>query len=630
MLKRQTDPYCRAMGHTGPKSNRTSHVYDGGDSWANTELTKVNYRYRDLGRAWGGVYRTNDISMVLNVRRGLEGQVMKDAATVLIERGHLLLVDYTAWSWLERTLHDAFSSYVGGDRSHWLYPLFQRVGSYMAVRVNPLTLKASDYFPGAGESTTQLPPLKTLDKAEETFDNLRAIIEPVMLSWLDYPAKPVDKARGWLLRVLVHYLGPVALYLPQTWNVWQQMATVIDPGGRKPSERKGKAWKEAVRTYMGRADLDRTREATRMFEERLFEVSGMNANELRIVVSSSLAAPLDLEVEEFGDEPRVLVGVASATPGVQGEVGGWGICDGGLTVFDRVALDQFFDQIRLLYPLLEKPNEAPAKPGPKEGKVARRTFKFLKNVYDSRDKKLPFRDLAPSRATILRESGPFSDSNLRTRAGFFSALVYRGATHNTPFLVERRRHFFLNLDDFQQAVKDCGEQDDTFFVNKNAYGVCTNRSLDHVPSYWEASGKRVYLDWLEGKVSAPSFVALFEMFLQDPELRGFGGLTSYLLASDYAIAGCVDMPSEADMAEVIVRLSAGGLGGLAKLMGRTREELKKDAKAVLQAFSSLHNVVRERIEAGILEKMGFSLFVLEHMLCKFLRLSQKVYHDIYE
>jgi hypothetical protein len=279
--------------------------------------------------------------------------------------------------------------------------------------------------------------------------------------------------------------------------------------------------------------------------------------------------------------------------------------------------------------LLENPSEAPAKPGPKEGKVARRTFKFLKNVYDSRDKKLPFRDLAPSRATVLGESGPFSESNLRTRGGLFSALVYRGATHNTPFLVERGQHFFQNLHDFEQAVKDCGDQDDSFFVNKNAYGVCTNRRLEHVASYWEASGKRVYLDWLEGKVSAPSFVALFETFLEDPELRGFGGLTSYLLASDYAIAGCVDMPSESEMARVIVRLNAGGLGGLAKLMGRTREELKKDDETVLRAFSSLHNVVRQRIEGEILEKMHFSLFVLEHMLCKFLRLSQKVYHDIY-
>lgn len=66
-----------------------------------------------------------------------------------------------------------------------------------------------------------------------------------------------------------------------------------------------------------------------------------------------------------------------------------------------------------------------------------------------RDFYLPFREHGPSRlAAVHSNPGPFHPEFVRTRAGFFSALIYCAVTFGAPMVYEDHKVFFSDLDDW--------------------------------------------------------------------------------------------------------------------------------------------------------------------------------------
>ncbi|KAF8231105.1 hypothetical protein L208DRAFT_1278828 [Tricholoma matsutake] len=67
--------------------------------------------------------------------------------------------------------------------------------------------------------------------------------------------------------------------------------------------------------------------------------------------------------------------------------------------------------------------------------------KFLAHVQENTDKKLPLHDYMPSCLCILEPGGPFSPDMVSTQEGLFSALIFRGITFHTDFLLQQEQIF---------------------------------------------------------------------------------------------------------------------------------------------------------------------------------------------
>jgi len=181
-----------------------------------------------------------------------------------------------------------------------------------------------------------------------------------------------------------------------------------------------------------------------------------------------------------------------------------------------------------------------------------------------------------------------------------------------------------------QAALD-EDQPPTYFCNPSAYGkAITNRSTDQASNLWRATGNPVWNRWLLKK-EIPTFLQVFEIFAyakwdnsKEMAFPSFGPLVSMLIASDYAIAGAVQMPSPEEMGQVIWRLKAGGYRGLTNLgfaVG-TQEE-------TVASFCTYHNYLQQNISRERQMQMKFSVFTSENGLCKHHRLSLAQWESLY-
>ncbi|KAA1479995.1 hypothetical protein DENSPDRAFT_789805, partial [Dentipellis sp. KUC8613] len=196
------------------------------------------------------------------------------------------------------------------------------------------------------------------------------------------------------------------------------------------------------------------------------------------------------------------------------------------------------------------------------------------------DRYLPFRENGPSVLAIRRAGGPFSPEHIRTKAGFFSALVFRGVTFSTEFAIQHRT-LFHDLNDWNVYIQSVIDNSPsslpaTYFCKKHAYGSTTDRSVDHVQKYWEVAEEHwETMVGLDGK--ANSFKAFRDEIVKGKNAHGnslyhaFGPLTGYLLTADYAEAGLIQIPTKEEMGDLIVDIGAGAVSALEE-MGLVRKK----------------------------------------------------------
>lgn len=110
-----------------------------------------------------------------------------------------------------------------------------------------------------------------------------------------------------------------------------------------------------------------------------------------------------------------------------------------------------------LLPLVPFPNQLPAD-----------CSKLVEQVYRDADKKLPFREHAPSRLRVLDASGPFHPDHIDQPGGFASACIWRGITFGTQSVLEGP-NYWTSLHMWKQWAEG---KDDTYLCNLSAYGAC--------------------------------------------------------------------------------------------------------------------------------------------------------------
>jgi hypothetical protein len=240
-------------------------------------------------------------------------------------------------------------------------------------------------------------------------------------------------------------------------------------------------------------------------------------------------------------------------------------------------------------------------------------------IAKDRDFYLPFRQLAPSKQIVLDDpEGPFSPTRLRTREGFFDALIFRLITQASPILLQEKQVCFGSLARFQSAIEG---KDQLHYCRPKATGRHNRiNNISHVPNYWENSA-----DWSNHWINNTG-VTLDSLLLwlvgnKDGKKRffGMGNLVGWLLASDYAYAGLVNMPDASEVGKTIFKINAGGKDGLA-LLGFDVDT----PEACSKAMNKIWNAICSNFSSVEIEEMGLDAITIEHALCKFKRL----YRDI--
>ncbi len=257
---------------------------------------------------------------------------------------------------------------------------------------------------------------------------------------------------------------------------------------------------------------------------------------------------------------------------------------------------------------------------------------FQEHMFKDMDANCPFREKAPSRVKITSPEGPFTRGRIRTRAGVFSALVFRGILFKTRALLEKGHSgYFANFEEWEEFEASCQaelEADPEYLCNPCPHGAQRWRSAGHAKAYWLAS-EIVHRKIEEGA----SFEDLMG-FVARGKLKGkkccpaFGPLLAYLFCVDLCIAGSLAAPSAEELGKIVCDLSKGARGGLAKLSLVPDKPAKRmmgvqksaEEEVVSEAFAEIYDFLQtsDRM-ARTRERVGISIFDVEHSLCKLSR-----------
>ncbi|KAG2017256.1 hypothetical protein CC2G_006781 [Coprinopsis cinerea AmutBmut pab1-1] len=535
--------------------------------------------------------RTNDILGVWRLHSRLGAKQRLFDVSAVCHRGLALMVNMVSWQWLRRSMEKEYAAFRNKEDT-WMAAFISKLDTFVSNPKKELKLHAKELFPNMvhSDKTHVLAPLKRRVFITESLDDYILLMEPILLDWFEFPQSPTNRVRAEFCEVVVEQLGAWALFLPEIGSICHDIKTITaGKTGRFPSQ-KVNTWVQSLRPALQAIATPETKDSIEEFGGLLetFSLGHLSASVLDQVYAS--AAPDRTALDNRG--------------GV-----------------DKEAVFHFLRQIELLLPLIDRPHDA-APPSLEDGdsQGGSSITKYVKHVRDNGDKKLPFRDLAPSRRRVLEGDGPFSTSHLRTRAGLFSAAIHRGVTHNTPFLIEHSEIYFEDATHFRARIQAYPDRPRSFFCNPSAYGARANRTVDVAESLWDATGESACNSWLLGGPSdTVTFQTLWGLF-STAKFPTFGPLTAYLLAGDYAIAGIVPMPSFEEMAATVISLNKGALKGLRSLgysctdQPSTSSALQEVDAEIIRAFS-----------AEVREKMKYNIFVLEHMLCKYGRLSTRMY-----
>lgn len=220
---------------------------------------------------------------------------------------------------------------------------------------------------------------------------------------------------------------------------------------------------------------------------------------------------------------------------------------------------------------------------------------------------------------------PFSPENLRTDAGFFSALVFRAITQSTPALLQGHV-LFETLDDFSEIALELGEEN---MANKTALGKTPNRHRETATAkfLWEAGTARRDEMFDPNNDTPKPFLTTFNLLRKKTTEKhqnflGYGDLTAYLLTADYTYTNAVMAPTCEDMATAICAINRGAITGLRLLGllpgGKSKPSVVDTRIALQKAYSFLERKIPSQQKT----LMGFDYIMLEHALCKLSRLNR--------
>jgi hypothetical protein len=244
--------------------------------------------------------------------------------------------------------------------------------------------------------------------------------------------------------------------------------------------------------------------------------------------------------------------------------------------------------------------------------------KLVEKVRGDTDGLLPFRTM--SEGWKRMSDGPLSPEHVKTTAGLFSLMVWRGITFRTKFSLDVRQPvLFKDAKAFLDVIERLKCEKSAYYCRQDAYGPSRGRTADNAEFYWRKASDAQWNAWVI-KETPGKFEVLQKEF--KTHLPGFGNLTAYLLAADYAEVGIIEMPSAYTVGKQIARINAGATKGLKKF-GAVFADGDKDALA--HAFAKAYENVQDMLSENEMKAMRYNPLMLEHAFCKYSKLDCRTY-----
>jgi hypothetical protein len=477
-----------------------------------------------------------------------------------IARAHIMILDCNMWQWFWRLpLTEALDRF---DRAvpPWLSQLVLRVKTKLETRAS-FSIESTLFLPNLPEPVTFNYKHNSKERLglEKTPQRVLEVTKAVILLWLNFPNDHMAEAKAqFVLHILERFHGAGILLLPSTWMTRSRLAALLMP---KRTPNPGCFdWSRIAHSFSQHPLADSNSQESAL----LFQIQHKFAELDQAVLElehSSLAVFLD---------PNGTRRMAKFVKFLQ-------------------------ESLHCIIP----------------GTGSPRT-KLQSAILGNTDFLCPFRDFGHSRRCVLtHELNPYSPHRVRTRGGFFDALVFRCLTQAAPILTDDG---LVHFDDHKDFLKQGSSRGEAYMCNLWAVSrqPNTHRKSENAQALWEASA--IWSHYADQR----SFMELWRL-LQGPRFPGSGKLTAYLLAADYAYAGIVDMPTCDEMGKIIFMIKGGGRNGL-----RLLRLLSSDSASELQcisAFRCLHTYLSDCLSIEERVAMHFDVIMVEHALCKLTRLD---------
>jgi len=523
---------------------------------------------------------------------------------------HQLLINFVFWDWLERQVVESTKESPIGR----LCLAIKKMWPTRETRATNGTLDAADYLDGVSRGQVKCD-LKILYRANyiPSPADYRERAIHVLSVWFGLATMPNSQEQAWYVRVVLNSpIGLCALRLEPFVHAAGAIPqrVLLLPRRTHISLAHLEAWADEVLGHHPICDLNSECHSIAGSIDRLLDRKYPLDSHLVTQVKKALSARM---------VPRLTLRLSSTTPVVSGDV----------MVPDYDGFAKLCAMLKALYPFLSSHFVAPSKPS----LSAPRNEKYLHDVFlhlvdESSDQLLPFRNLAASRKRVLEDeiSNPYSPRNVATKAGLFSALIYRGVTHSTGFLLNPEiEPLFTSLNDWNcmYGYMTSGPPlSKDYFCNLRAYGQPTTaRTVENVATYWDLVHNSWFTGWLKAEDKIDPY-ALFELFVDNAP--AFGNVTAFQLTMDYVECQMTQPLTVDAMAKFIFRLNAGGMTGLKALGYKVRSE-HEVREALVSLYAALEIAIPERRRRA----MGFGWIMIEHLLCKFGRLNTQEFNDWY-
>ncbi|TFK57830.1 hypothetical protein BDN72DRAFT_866454, partial [Pluteus cervinus] len=368
------------------------------------------------------------------------------------------------WEWLDSVVMHP---------PEWLAALVSRVSVCLATPMISHKLEASKYLSASGFPTMNIPvyeiPSRQRDLSSMDKEVLVDRLTDILAFWLQFPIRSRYQPQAWFIRHIISYVGVQAMLLPSISIGASHLNTYVLERG--------------VNSKIKCLDIDAWAHH-RLSSLPITRPSSPEYASLQSIWTTvtTLFPQIGTTLEFFEDsKPQEVV---------------------------RGHVDGLLDLFKLVDPLLSCPSLSISLPS--KTTTGYYWKALLLDIQADLDKCFPYRDLATSRTRILQEPSPFSAPHLRTASGFFSALVYRGITHHTKFLLEQDT-LFQSAEEYDALVtRLTPNHDKIYFCDRRAYGrQSVNRSTVHAKKYWESAQNMDWTWWLYEDEPA-SFLEVFK------------------------------------------------------------------------------------------------------------------------
>lgn len=498
-------------------------------------------------------------------------------------RQRLITARTHAWQWLDITL-PKMAAQLSGKRTSpraWLVRLVAQLRHVFQTKAPTCTFHPPQYlFSGSGDDSDTSTAVfvnkkaKRLLAGEEMERAIAEAVPEVVAQWLNYP-RDQNRKLAWFVSTLKERLGEEVITMDYVWRMIRHFKSTYVVSGSRPY---------AIQSASALSE----------FHDE--------------VARHPISTEGTLESRLYGQYRQLFQGTLD--PGDVDVAGRAGPCWARYAYMWKTAREY-----------VQNPHT------PSDDK-------FRKLLQQDPGYYLPIRDKAPDRLKSIGSSGPYTQDEIRTTRGIFSALVWRGVTHRSEFFDDHRILFddWDDFDDLVQSILDSPDiavasREDEYFCSNRPYGqVNKDRSIDQVKVYWTSITQRRWEEFLSGH-SPLAFSAMLQYFRPRKDAQkvfpNLGKTGSFALVEDLALAGVCELPTVMEIAENILSLGSGGLYGL-KDLGLIKGDLKALKRSdrislIAGALEEVNSFCTNTFSGEDREEMGLNMVVLEHSLCTFHR-----------